>query len=371
MFAYTCHTPVEAGHDRFDLQELQHTLGAEATEIIKRFGRDEKHPNQGNLTLLAMSTSEHANAVAQKHGEVTRLQFPNYREKIQSITNGVHTHTWISQSVRDLLNKHKDVLGEWENYPNLLAHVQNLKSDQKFRQDLWQAHHENKKILAKFLESWYFDEQAFTIAWARRLAPYKRPGLLLRDTNRLLDIAKRLGPIQIIIAGKAHPADVPASIHMDEMMEKITMLNGERKSLRICFLENYDTYFAKMLTSSVDVWLNNPLPPFEASGTSGMKAIVNGVLQLSTLDGWVVEAADMKIGKIFGYVPPPGKIGDENDLKMDEDAEALYKSLEELIPLYNKKDPAWIDMMINCLAASSFFNTQRMVAEYREKIWQV
>lgn len=377
-FAYTCHTPVEAGHDRFDLQELTATIGNEAAEIVKRYGRDEKHHNVGNLTLLAMSTSAHANAVAAKHGEVTRLQFPRFKEKIISITNGVHTHTWMSAAIKNVLLKYQERIGDWVNDNNLLKNVLSIKNDPDFRRDLWQAHVENKRALAKFLEYWYFDEHAFTIAWARRLAPYKRPTMLLQDPNRLLEMAKKYGPIQIVIAGKAHPADVPASIHMDNMLEKITMLSGERKRLRIVFLENYDTYFAKLLTGSVDVWLNNPLPPFEASGTSGMKALHNGVLQLSTLDGWVVEAADKKIGRIFGYVPPPGEIGSEHDLKLEQDSRELYKTLEELIPLYygtaSGRTPVeqseWLEMMINCIAEAGFFNTQRMVAEYNARIWE-
>ena len=378
MFAYTCHTPVEAGHDRFDLQELTATLGAPAAEIVKKFGRDERNPSQANLTLLAMSVSEHVNAVAQKHGEITRLQFPRFKDKIESITNGVHTHTWLSQPVRELLNKYRERIGDWENDPTLLSNAKNLEGDAGFRRDLWAAHLANKRALARFLEPWYFDEQTFTVCWARRIAPYKRPSLLLQDPNRLVEIARRVGSLQIIIAGKAHPADVPASIHLDNMLEKITMLNGERKRLRIVFLENYDTYFGHRLTSSSDVWLNNPLPPFEASGTSGMKAILNGVVQLSTLDGWVVEAADKNLGKIFGYVPPPGEIGSEADLKLGEDSQALYKNLEELAGLYydlttGKTKPEaspWLTMMINCLAASGFFNTQRMVQEYKDRIWQ-
>jgi starch phosphorylase len=166
---------------------------------------------------------------------------------------------------------------------------------------------------------------------------------------------------------------------MDQMLEKITMLSGERKRLRICFLENYDTYFAKLLTSSVDVWLNNPLPPFEASGTSGMKAIVNGVIQLSTLDGWIVEAADKGIGKIFGYAPKEGEIGSETDYKMAEDSKELYKSIEELMPQYydailghtDLLSSKWIDMMINCIAEAGFFSTHRMVREYKAKIWEL
>ena len=379
LFAYTCHTPVEAGHDRFDLQELSAALGAEAAEIVKRFGRDERNPSQANLTQLAMSVSERVNAVAQKHGEITRLQFPRFRDKIESITNGIHTHTWLSAPIKDLLNKHKEKIGDWENDPTLLRNAGNLMNDAAFRRDLWSAHIENKKALARFLEFWYFDEKTFTVCWARRIAPYKRPTLLLEDPNRLIEIARRVGPLQIVIAGKAHPADVPASIHLDAMLEKINMLNGERKLIRIAFLENYDTYFAKKLTSGSDVWLNNPLPPFEASGTSGMKAILNGVVQLSTLDGWVVEAADKNIGRIFGYAPPPGEIGSESDLKLDQDSKELYKSLEEMAALYYAtaygktaiEDSPWLEMMINCLSESGFFNTQRMILEYKNRIWQV
>ncbi|MFA6431595.1 MAG: alpha-glucan family phosphorylase [Candidatus Margulisiibacteriota bacterium] len=378
QFAYTCHTPVEAGHDRFDMQELEAALGSESMDVIKKYGRDGKNPNMGNLTLLAMSTSNHVNAVAQKHGEVTRIQFPQFKEKIESITNGIHTYTWISKETTDLFNRYKSEIGDWESDPTLLKNVLNLKGNNEFRKDIWNTHIRNKKALAELMHYWYFNESAFTLAWARRIAPYKRPSLLLQDPNRLVDIAKRIGPLQIVIAGKAHPADVPASIHMDNMLDKITMLNGERKHLRICFLENYDTYIAKQLVTGVDVWLNNPLPPFEASGTSGMKAIANGVLQLSTLDGWVVEVADKNVGRIFGYVPPPGEIGNESDLKLKEDSEALYTNLEEMVKLYYSTasgkvkaiESEWIDMMINCVAAAGFFSTQRMIDEYNKKIWQ-
>ena len=378
IFAYTCHTPVEAGHDRFDLQEVEAVLGPEKAEIVKKFGRDEKHQNIANLTQLAINTSNSINGVAQKHGEVMRIQFPKYKDKIKSITNGVHSFTWISKPIQNLLVKYKDRIGDFESDPTLLKNVLNLKSDADFRKGLWEAHLENKKMLADFLKFWYFDESTFTISWARRIATYKRPTMLLQDINRLLDIARRFGPLQIVIAGKAHPADVSASMHMDAMLERIALLGGERKVLRVCFLENYDTYFAKLLTSSVDVWLNNPLPPFEASGTSGMKAIINGVLQLSTLDGWMVEAADKKIGRIFGYVPAKGEIGSEADLKLSEDSNELYKNLEEMMSIYYStargnvkiEESEWIDIMINCIAASGYFSTHRMVMEYYQNIWK-
>ncbi|MFA4858453.1 MAG: alpha-glucan family phosphorylase [Candidatus Margulisiibacteriota bacterium] len=377
-FAYTCHTPVEAGHDRFNLQEVEAALGPAGTELIKKYGRDPKDYSTANLTMLAMNTSQQINGVAEKHGEITRLQFPMHKDRIISITNGVHTHTWISNPIRNLLKKYKDQIGDWENDPTLLANLIQLRENPEFRRELWHAHHENKKHLAEFLKFWFFDEHTFTLSWARRLAPYKRPGLLLQNPDRLLRLAKKYGGIQIIIAGKAHPADLPASLHMEEILGKISALDGERKHLRICFLENYDTYIAKILVSSVDVWLNNPLPPFEASGTSGMKAILNGVVQCSTLDGWVVEAADKNIGKIFGYAPPAGEIGHETNLHLKEDAEALYQALEELMPQYydlatgrtKPEESKWVDMMINCIAAAGFFNTQRMVNQYNQLIWE-
>jgi len=348
-------------------------LGTEKTELIKKYGRDDKHQNLANLTQLAINTSNSVNGVAQKHGEVMRLQFPKYADKIKSITNGVHSFTWMSKPIQDLLLKYKERIGDFEADPTLLKNVVNLRSDPEFRLALWAAHIENKKMLAEFLKFWHFDESTFTISWARRIATYKRPTMLLQDPNRLLDIGRRFGPLQIIIAGKAHPADVPASIHMDDMLERIALLGGERKVLRVCFLENYDTYFAKLLTSSVDVWLNNPLPPFEASGTSGMKAIMNGVVQLSTLDGWVVEAADKGIGRIFGYTPAPGEIGSESDLKLAEDSKELYKNLEEMMTAYyacaRGEQSGWIDMMINCIAAGGYFNTHRMASEYYKNIW--
>jgi len=379
IFAYTCHTPVEAGHDRFDFLEAEAALGAENTNLLRTFGSDEKYPNLANLTQLAINCSRHINGVSRKHGEVMQIQFPKYKDRIQSITNGIHMHTWISRSIYNLLLKYKDQIGDFEADPTLLKNVLNLKSSPEFKAGLWQAHQENKRALSEFLKFWFFSENTFTLGWARRIAPYKRPTLLLQDTNRLLDIARRFGTLQIVIAGKAHPADVPAAIHMDEMLEKITLLSGEKKNLRICFLENYDTYFAKILASSVDVWLNNPLPPFEASGTSGMKAILNGVLQLSTLDGWVAEAADQNLGRIFGFVPGPGELGDENNLRLAEDSAELYSCLEELVPLYYElasgrtqpADSAWIERMINCLAAAGYFNTQRMVGEYNRKIWNL
>jgi starch phosphorylase len=162
-------------------------------------------------------------------------------------------------------------------------------------------------------------------------------------------------------------------------MNTIDGLSKEFENLRIVMLENYDIFFGKLLTSCVDVWLNNPLPPFEASGTSGMKAILNGVVQLTTLDGWVVEAEN-KIGEIFGYQHKDGEpVGSESVLRLKEDSQSLYDSLENLVNLYYQTynngnintQSKWIDLMINCICQSAFFNSHRMVNEYKEKMWRV
>jgi len=373
--AYTCHTPVEAGHDRFLRQDLAKLLNE--SDIEKIMSTNAREGEVANLTKLAMSTASFVNAVAEKHGEVTRIQFPEFKDKIKSITNGIHTFTWMSDPIANLLEKYKDKIGDWKEDPKLLSNVSALKESQYFKYDLWGAHQKNKKNLCNTLKYWLLDENVFTICWARRIAPYKRPSLIFQDIEKIAEIAKTVGPIQIILAGKAHPADNMGSVNIKEMLNKIDALAKYKDLVKVLFLENYDTYIAKMLTSSVDVWLNNPLPPFEASGTSGMKAILNGVIQLSTLDGWVVEAKDMGIGKIFGYIPKEGELGSEHNYHMAEDSEALYTSMKEMAStyyktIYNKDsfyDSGWLDMMANCISASGFFSTQRIIEEYNSKIW--
>ena len=191
-------------------------------------------------------------------------------------------------------------------------------------------------------------------------------------------MAYKIGPLQIIFAGKAHPNDNIGAAHIQDILSHIDKLNKHYDVIKVLILENYDTYFGKLLSNSVDVWLNNPLPPFEASGTSGMKAILNGVVQLSTLDGWVVEAAKDDVGWIFGYEHHGPEIGSEQDLRLDSDSAALCKSLKDIMTMYYQTDrkgtidlkSPWIDKMIHCIYRGAFFNTQRMVEEYHEKMWK-
>jgi len=333
-FTYTCHTPVEAGHDRFSIDDIARILNDEYVKVACELGKESIESDQINLTYMCLNSCEKVNAVAQKHGEITRLQFPDFQSKIQSITNGVHIHTWLSEHFQKLFDQYKAVLGNWRDHPENLNKITELREDQQFREDIFKAHQANKQNLIDTLHHWQLREDVCTIGWARRIAGYKRPALIFRNVDEILKIAYDIGPLQIILAGKAHPNDDIGSAHIEEILDHIDQLNKHKKVIKVLILENYDTYFGKLLTNCVDIWLNNPLPPFEASGTSGMKAILNGVVQLSTSDGWVVEAEQDDIGWIFGYKHIGPEIGHEMDLKLDEDSQALYNSLSEAATLY-------------------------------------
>jgi len=376
-FVYTCHTPVEAGHDRFFFDDLNKVLKKEDTEIIEKFGKE--HSGVANLTLLSMNISSAINAVSHNHQKVMHIQFPSYKDQIQYVTNGVHPSTWMSGGFDKLFSKFPATFVDFKSNPMILSKAIELKADVDFRLQLWQAHQTNKTDLCKFLDKWKLDKDIFTICWARRMAAYKRPSLILYDISRLVRIAEEIGPLQIILAGKAHPNDNLGFTYINEMLDKVDKLNADYDKLKIIVLENYDISLGKNLTSSVDVWLNNPLPPFEASGTSGMKAILNGVLQMSTVDGWVAEATDRKMGAFFGYQNSEGSVGNESDLHMHSDSEELYRALESLVSLYYKAnnqgkidiDSNWIDMMIECICVAGHFNTYRMLDQYKQQIWKL
>lgn len=376
-FVFTCHTPVAAGHDRFSVEQVKGVLDGGYVESALKFGRESPGSDQINLTLMSLNHCRGINAVSKKHDEVMKIQFPDFSSKIVSITNGIHIHTWISESFQKLFDRYADAFGDWRRNPENLRAVLGLKGDEQFRKDLFSAHQANKRNLVGIVKNWRLKEDVLTLGWARRIAGYKRPGLIFHQIHKLLELVKDKGPLQIIMAGKAHPNDDIGHARIGEILDHIDRLNRHKDLIRVLILENYDTFFGRLLTNSVDVWLNNPLPPFEASGTSGMKAILNGVLQLSTLDGWVAEAASHDIGWIFGYQHQGRELGNESELRLKDDSDALYETLAQVIPLYyqtfgqgqiNAKS-IWIDKMINCVEQSAFFNTQRMIKEYNDKMW--
>ncbi|MFA6384043.1 MAG: alpha-glucan family phosphorylase [Candidatus Omnitrophota bacterium] len=376
-FVYTCHTPVDAGHDRFPSDELNRILKREDFEVIDTYGRDKG--GVINLTLLSMNIASCVNAVSLNHQKVMHIQFPKYKDQIKYVTNGVHPHTWTSDRFKSVFDTFAADLGDTRANPMALAKARDMRKNKAFRQAVWDAHQANKRDLCDLLGKWNLSADAFTICWARRVAAYKRPSLILQDVKALVAIAKKYGPIQIIFAGKAHPNDNLGFTFINEMLDRVDELTDVYDHLRFIMLENYEISLARTLVAGVDVWLNNPLPPFEASGTSGMKAIMNAVLQMSTVDGWVAEATRMDIGKLFGYVNEEGSIGNERELHIRDDSAKLCEALEEMVKLYyqtNKKGAAdlssnWIDLMINCIAASSEFNTYRMLDQYKSLVWKI
>jgi starch phosphorylase len=278
--------------------------------------------------------------------------FPGY--SIDSITNGVHSTTWVSEPFQKLFDKH---MPGWRSDPYILRSALSIS-----KQDIWNAHEEAKKKLIDFVNEKYnvgMDYDTFTIGFARRQTAYKRPELLISDPGRLMQIAEKAGPMQIIYGGKAHPKDDSGKDSIKKIFKVMKTIGGK---VKIVYIHNYDMAIAKMIVAGVDLWLNTPRRPFEASGTSGMKAAHNGVPQFSTLDGWWLEGC---IENITGWAIGTEKTQDaESDDEIDKCD--LYNKLENwIMPKFYKDRDNWIRTMRSCIAINaSFFNTNRMVQQY-------
>ncbi|MFP4567557.1 MAG: alpha-glucan family phosphorylase [Candidatus Woesearchaeota archaeon] len=345
---FTTHTPVPAGHDRFDqglVRDLMPSFPFDIRDLIDG-------ENKVNMTLIGLYFSNYVNGVAKKHGEVSQEMFPNY--PIHSITNGVHSGMWTSPEMQELFDR---FIPEWRIDPFTLRYVAGIPDE-----EILATHRENKKNLideinARTKDSWDYD--AFTIGFARRATSYKRPDLLFFDVERLKKIVDEKGSIQLVFAGKAHKKDNAGK----EIIKHLFSLKAKLgDKIKLVYLDNYDIRLAKMLIPGVDVWLNTPMRPKEASGTSGMKAAHNGVPSLSVLDGWWLEGC---IEGVTGW-----SIGDKNPV-LDEhaqnvkDSQSLYEKLEKIIPLYYNDKHAWAEIMkYTIVINASFFNTHRMVSQY-------
>ena len=346
---FTTHTPVAAGHDQFDLGLAKSMLGEMIPESLLP---EITFENKVNMTRLALFFSHYVNGVAKKHGEVSRIMFPGY--SIDSITNGVHSLTWVSEPFQQLFDRH---MPGWRSDPYIFRSAFSI--DKK---EVWQAHLEAKKKLIDFINNRYnvgMTYDHFTIGFARRQTAYKRPDLIISDANRLMQIAEKTGPIQIVYAGKAHPKDGSGKETIKNIFNAMKTIKGK---VKIAYIHNYDMTIAKMMTSGSDLWLNTPRRPKEASGTSGMKAAHNGVPQFSTLDGWWLEGC---VENITGWSIGPEKT-DEAVSDDESDRNDLYHKLESwIIPkFYNDRDN-WIRTMRSCIAINaSFFNTNRMIQQY-------
>ncbi len=341
---FTTHTPVPAGHDQFGLDQMYTVLGHERAGAIERFGC--LHNSLMNMTYLALRFSRYVNGVAMQHGKVSQQMFPEYR--IHSITNGVHAATWLAQPFKDLFDKE---IPEWRHDNQYFRSVYGIEPAV-----IDATHAKGKARLfatVKQRTGVEFDPSVLTLGFARRVATYKRASLLFHNPARLHEIAEKLGGLQIIYAGKAHPADNAGKQLIKEVFNAAGRLNDSK--LKILYLENYDWDLGEQLTGGVDVWLNTPLRPYEASGTSGMKAALNGVPSLSVLDGWWIEGcAENLTGWAIEDV--------DNE---DKESELLYNKLEKKVaPMFADKK-CWSRMRQHCIAMNgTFFNTHRMLGQY-------
>lgn len=351
---FTTHTPVPAGHDQFPADLAHRVLGSRRCDLVQAC----QHQGALNMTLLALRGSRFVNGVAMRHGEVSHSLYPGY--PIHSITNGVHAVTWTAPSFQNLYDRH---LPDWRYDQLSLRYAISIPGP-----EIWAAHREAKLALVDEVNretNAGFDRDVLTIGFARRATAYKRGMLAFHDVERLQRLVKAVGPIQFVFAGKAHPQDQAGK----EMIHRIHEMRGQ---LSVAYLANYDMTLARLLCAGVDVWLNTPLPPMEASGTSGMKAAMNGVPSLSVLDGWWVEGhiegvTGWSIGEKVEVCPTPS-----SDLEACH-AAALYDKLEHhVMPCFYQNREGFIEIMKHAIAVNgAFFNTQRMVGQYLRNAYRL
>ena len=347
---FTTHTPVDAGHDRFSYESFE-SLMPDLVEIgeLKRLAG----PNQLNMTQLALNLAGFINGVARRHAEVTRQMFPGYR--VYTVTNGVHVGQWTHAAFARMFTAKWP---RWSHEPEILVRALHL-SDK----EVWDCHVTAKAELVeqtRLQTGVVLDPKIATLGFARRMTGYKRPLLLFSDIDRLVAIASR-HPIQIVLAGKAHPNDHEGKEAIRRLMQLARQLRGQ---ITCVFLPNYDMTIAQAMVSGVDVWVNTPLPPMEASGTSGMKAALNGVLNLSVLDGWWIEAC---VEGVTGWA-----IGNEGDASSaDRHAALLYDKLDTVVlPLFYSDPAGWRRMMKQSIGhIGYYFNSQRMMRRYASEAY--
>ena len=344
---FTTHTPVPAGHDKFPLEMVRSVLGDERVALLEGCGG--VYEGMLNMTHLALHLTRFVNGVAMRHRDVSRGMFPEY--PINSITNGVHATTWAGPAFTALFDRR---IPEWRRDNLYLRYAVSIPL-----QEIRDAHAEDKTALLEEVRTRTgvtLDPAVMTIGFARRATPYKRADLIFSDVERLATIARKVGKLQIIFGGKAHPHDGGGK----ELIRRIFAADERLRGLvEVVYLENYEMALAAKMVAGVDLWLNNPMKPLEASGTSGMKAAINGVPSFSVLDGWWVEG---HVEGVTGW-----SIGGP-DAETDPSADALdlYIKLERVIlPLFYGLPFAYAEVMRSSISLNgSFFNTQRMVRQY-------
>ncbi len=358
---FTTHTPVEAGLERHDYDNVCNVLRGYTPQNVRELAGSDKL----NMTSLAMSCSRYMDAVSKKHAETASKMF---NRGIEHITNGVHSATWASASFQKLYDKY---CCGWRRNAELLARAKIIPLE-----EIWNAHMTEKRRMIKLVnsaEKTDMSPDVLTIGFARRVAKYKRANLIFYDINELSRIGE--GKLQIILAGKAHQCDEPAKHLLKELFFHI---GNAGNKIKCAYLEDYNMDLGKLLTSGCDVWLNTPLAPLEASGTSGMKAAHNGVPHFSTLDGWWQEGwkediTGWHIGKEHNNSHDIGTDSEEAQKIRGMDAKCLYEKLENVImPAYYSNGKKFREIMRNTISINaSYFNTHRMMKEYAEKAYKI
>lgn len=396
---YTIHTPVKAGHDRFP-HRLYHGLEHSFfRRILHLLALDENNPDEYNFTALAMRLNRATNSVSRLHREVTRTQFPQHKERISAITNGVHHLTWISDAKAAVYDSAPELAG-WRQDPGVFGRSGKLTANPKFRHAFEEAWRHDSELLITYvngmlsqhrqqrISTWidppnylsYLSEdegllhpEAFTFGFARRFSTYKRADLVFEDIDRLAAILlANKWPVNFIYAGKAHPADEPGKKLIKNILHIQEELYEKTEGLaKLVFVTDYDMSVAKLMVAGCHAWLNSPKRPLEASGTSGMKAALNGIPNISILDGWWAEGYhDGKTGWKFGYEEPiNADLLSENpsELLYREDASSFYEMLPEPLTAFfaPKGRKAYLERCLNNLTLNCpIFNTHRMAAEY-------
>ncbi|NOZ04284.1 MAG: alpha-glucan family phosphorylase [FCB group bacterium] len=347
---FTTHTPVPAGHDHFSMErckKLLHGLLPEDLKLPSIVQNSRLH-----MTELGLYYSRSANGVSKLHGIIAQNQFPDF--KIGAITNGVYHPFWIGKTFRELYDVQ---LPGWRENPNRL-----LEKDAVSDEELLAAHKSLKQFLLGYANSQTqkaLSSDVLTVGFARRAAEYKRARLIFHDMERLIAIGH--GKVQFIFAGKAHPQDERGKQILKEIIQNANRLFGK---VKIVFLENYNIWLGRLITAGVDVWLNTPLRPNEACGTSGMKAALNGIPNLSVMDGWWAEGC---INGVNGWA-----IGDTETSDDARDAAQLYDLLEnDVIPTYYEDEKRWLSLMRESIRVGVRFTGYRMIREYTDKYYKV
>ena len=372
---FTTHTPVPAGHDRFPMEYLTRAFpdqngffdlkDAFSADLVKRILQAEQDfPDMQeaaragaslNMTYLALSLSTYVNGVAKLHGETSRKMFPHV--PIEAITNGVHAGTWVSPAFAELFDRY---ISSWREDNYSLRSALGMPPEELWASHLIAKHDVFEAVRTK--TGLTLDPDVFTIGFARRATGYKRADLILSDLDRLRQIAKNAGKFQIVYAGKAHPHDAGGK---DIIRHIFSAKKALKKAVTIVFLDEYNMEVGGKITAGVDLWLNTPQFPLEASGTSGMKAALNGVPSLSILDGWWVEG---HIEGVTGWSIGESRLsaGPQTSVDNNADVQSLYHKLESVIlPLFYKDRSKYLSVMQHAIAINgSFFNTQRMVQQY-------